>query len=62
MIYLVIGADILDKTNQNVFSFGRFRKEPTWFELEDHQLTHFREVSKIELIFKYPKIMISYPY
>jgi len=43
----LIGADILDKTNQNAFSFGRLREEPTWFELEDHQLTHFREVETL---------------
>ena len=53
--YLVIGADILDKTNQNAFSFGRLREEPTWFQLEDHQLTHFREVSNEKFIFMHPK-------
>ena len=40
----VIGADILDKTNQNAFSFGRLREEPSWFHLEENQRQHFEEV------------------
>ena len=37
----VIGADILDSTNQNTFSFGRLKEEPTWFELDHVQRRHF---------------------
>jgi hypothetical protein len=40
----VVGADILDKTNQNAFSFGRLREEPSWYELEENQRQHFEEV------------------
>ena len=43
-IILVIGADILDKTNQNAFTFGRLREEPTWWELDTAQRIHFDEV------------------
>ena len=44
MIFPVIGADILDSTNQNTFSFGRLKEEPTWFELETAQRSHFEAV------------------
>ena len=37
----VIGADILDSTNQNTFSFGRLKEDPTWFELDHLQRKHF---------------------
>lgn len=40
----VIGADILDKTGQNAFSFGRLREEPTWWQLDTNQRIHFDEV------------------
>lgn len=43
----LIGADILDKTSQNAFTFGRLREEPTWWELEDAQRTHFDEVQRL---------------
>ena len=33
----VIGADILDKTGQNAYSFGRLKEEPTWWELDSNQ-------------------------
>ncbi|XP_035788371.1 endoplasmic reticulum-Golgi intermediate compartment protein 2-like isoform X2 [Anopheles albimanus] len=36
-----IGADILDSTNQNVFSFGVLQEEDTWFELCPSQRVHF---------------------
>ena len=42
--FSVIGADILDKTNQNAFSFGRLREDNAWYELEDHQAIYFEEV------------------
>ncbi|XP_055703750.1 endoplasmic reticulum-Golgi intermediate compartment protein 2 [Phlebotomus papatasi] len=37
-----IGADILDTTHQNVFSFGSLEEEDTWWELDGNQLTHFQ--------------------
>ena len=43
----MIGADILDKTGQNAFSFGRLREEPTWWELDTNQRIHFDEVQKM---------------
>jgi len=43
----LIGADVLDKTGQNAFSFGRLREDPTWYELEEHQQIHFEEVSRL---------------
>ncbi|XP_063700320.1 endoplasmic reticulum-Golgi intermediate compartment protein 2 [Culicoides brevitarsis] len=36
-----IGADILDSTNQNVFSFGILEEEDTWFELCPNQQMYF---------------------
>jgi len=43
----LIGADILDKTNQNAFTFGRLREEPTWWELDPAQRIHFEEVQRL---------------
>jgi len=43
----LIGADILDKTNQNAFTFGRLREEPTWWELDSAQRIHFEEVQRL---------------
>jgi len=43
----LIGADILDKTNQNAFTFGRLREEPTWWELDTAQRIHFDEVQRL---------------
>ncbi|TRY72158.1 hypothetical protein TCAL_00252 [Tigriopus californicus] len=40
----MIGADILDSTNQNTFSFGRLKEEPTWFELDHLQRNHFEAI------------------
>jgi len=39
-----IGADILDSTYQNTFSFGRLKEEPTWFELDRLQRKHFDSI------------------
>ncbi|XP_031637367.1 endoplasmic reticulum-Golgi intermediate compartment protein 2 [Contarinia nasturtii] len=36
-----IGADILDSTNQNVFSFGLLEEQDTWWELDLEQRTYF---------------------
>lgn len=36
-----IGADILDSTNQNVFSFGILEEEDTWWELCPNQQMYF---------------------
>ena len=41
IIFSDIGADILDSTNQNVFSFGILQEEDTWFELDSNQRMHF---------------------
>eukprot|EP00092_Neocalanus_flemingeri_P004127 GFUD01004440.1.p1 GENE.GFUD01004440.1~~GFUD01004440.1.p1 ORF type:complete len:393 (+),score=99.68 GFUD01004440.1:92-1270(+) len=43
----LIGADILDKTNQNAFTFGRLKEEPTWWELDADQRIHFDEVQRL---------------
>ena len=43
----MIGADILDKTGQNAFSFGRLREEPAWWELDTNQRKHFDEVQRM---------------
>jgi hypothetical protein len=40
----VIGADILDSTSQNAFTFGRLKEEPTWFELDPVQRGHFEAI------------------
>jgi len=39
-----IGADILDITNQNTFTFGRLTEEDTWFELDHIQKQHFTSI------------------
>ena len=39
-----MGADILDSTNQNTFTFGRLKEEGTWFELDRIQRQHFESV------------------
>lgn len=39
--HLVLGADILDSTNQNIFKFGSLEEEDTWFELSQNQQIHF---------------------
>ena len=44
LLYLAIGADILDSTYQNTFSFGRLKEEPTWFELDRLQRKHFESI------------------
>lgn len=36
-----VGADILDSTNQNVFTFGTLEEEDTWFELSQEQRVYF---------------------
>lgn len=43
----LIGADILDSTNQNVFAFGELKEEDTWFELSPEQKLHFDSVRHI---------------
>ena len=40
----MIGADILDKTNTNAFTFGRLKEEQTWWQLEEAQRVYFDEV------------------
>lgn len=36
-----MGADILDSTNQNVFSFGILEEQDTWWELCPEQKEYF---------------------
>ena len=43
--FSVIGADILDKTNTNAFTFGRLKEEQTWWQLEPDQRVYFDEVA-----------------
>lgn len=38
---LGIGADILDSTNQNTFSFGQLEEEDVWWKLDPNQQQHF---------------------
>lgn len=40
----LIGADILDSTNQNTFAFGRLKEDPTWFDLDRVQRQHFESI------------------
>lgn len=42
-----IGADILDSTNQNVFSFGVLEEDDTWFELCPEQRRHFEYIQNL---------------
>jgi endoplasmic reticulum-Golgi intermediate compartment protein 2 len=42
-----IGADILDSTNQNVFSFGILNEEDTWWELSSNQKVYFDYVQHL---------------
>ena len=44
ILFSAIGADILDSTYQNTFSFGRLKEEPTWFELDRLQRKHFDSI------------------
>ena len=39
-----MGADILDKTNTNAYTFGRLKEEQTWWQLEPAQRVYFDEV------------------
>lgn len=39
-----IGADILDSTNQNVFSFGVLQEDDTWWDLCPVQQAHFDHI------------------
>ncbi len=47
ILNLVIGADILDSTNQNAFTFGRLKEQKTWFELDTIQRSHFEAVQTV---------------
>lgn len=42
-----IGADILDSTNQNVFSFGVLAEQDTWWELCPEQRTYFEYIQHL---------------
>ena len=45
----MIGADILDKTNTNAYTFGRLKEEQTWWQLEAAQRVYFDEVAFSEI-------------
>ena len=45
----MIGADILDKTNTNAYTFGRLKEEQTWWQLEPAQRVYFDEVAFSEI-------------
>lgn len=40
-LFPVIGADIVDSTNQNVMKFGELEEEFTYFELSPSQRSYF---------------------
>lgn len=42
-----IGADILDSTTQNVFSFGVLEEDDTWWDLCPRQQEHFDYVQSM---------------
>lgn len=42
-----IGADILDSTNQNVFSFGILEEQDTWWELCPNQRAYFEYMQQL---------------
>lgn len=42
-----IGADILDSTNQNVFSFGTLEEQDTWWELCPSQRAYFEYMQEM---------------
>ena len=56
---LVIGADILDSTNQNTFTFGRLKEEPTWFELDRIQRNHFEAVQTFNEYLRLAKLNLE---
>ena len=39
-----LGADVLDSTNQNTFTYGRLREDPAWFDLDRLQRKHFDSI------------------
>lgn len=42
-----IGADILDSTNQNVFSFGVLEEDDTWWDLCPSQRNYFEYIQHL---------------
>lgn len=42
-----IGADILDSTNQNVFSFGVLEEDDTWWDLCPAQRNYFEYIQHL---------------
>lgn len=42
-----IGVDILDSTNQNVFSFGSLQEDDTWWELCPNQKLYFDYIQQL---------------
>lgn len=63
--YLIadIGADILDSTNQNVFSFGVLEEQDTWWELCPNQRTYFEYMQHLNQYLReeYHSLSVSCP-
>lgn len=59
-----IGADILDSTNQNVFSFGILQEEDTWWELDYDQQAVFDYIENINTYMReqYHSIIVMIQY
>jgi len=47
-----IGADVLDSTNQNTFTYGRLREDPAWFQLDRLQRKHFDSIQMFNEYFR----------
>lgn len=45
--HIDIGADILDSTNQNIFSFGVLEEQDTWWELCPEQQNYFEYIQHL---------------
>ena len=48
----LIGADILDSTNQNLVSFEVLEEEDTWWDLTQEQRAHFDALKHMNSYFR----------
>lgn len=57
-----IGADILDSTNQNVFSFGVLEEDDTWWELCPEQRRYFEYIQNLNAYLReeYHSLAVSF--
>lgn len=62
IFFLDIGADILDSTNQNVFSFGILEEQDTWWNLDPEQRTYFEYIQHLNAYLReeYHSLNVSY--